>query len=401
MNNITKASFFTAMIIGFSACSSTTNLSEVRPVDNLTSVTNIKTLQGMKDIGFEWDPIYDTNVSGYKIFRKEVKEDGTIGNDVLIATIKDRYATHFSDNNLKTNTQYIYTFATFNDSGLSTLNQVNVKTKGTISGVTFIQAIAGLPNKIKIIWRPHNDTRVVKYNIYKKDLKSDNWRILATVNNRLSAEYIDTVKPNMYARYKISAVTFNGVESEFSQEVEAISKVLPPQVINIQASSNLPKKIILTWDAPKYNDFAYYRIYSSRASLLPFFELATTHENQYEDLVNDDGVTRYYYITMVDKDGLESQKSNVNVAGMSLAKPKSPIITGFELYGETGLKVKWVNNDNRIKHFKLFKNGTEIANGINGNFFIDSSYVSGDTYQVVGIDEYGIESKASSKLSVK
>lgn len=401
ISNVTKISLLSAMIIGFSACSSTTNLSEVQPIESLTSVNNIKTLQGMKDVGFEWEPIYDTNVDGYKIYRKEIKEDGKMGEDVLIATIKDRYTTHFSDNNLKPNTQYIYTFATFNQSGISRLNQVNVKTQGTIPGVTFIQAIAGLPNKIKIIWRPHNDTRVVKYNLYRKDLKSDNWYLVTSINNRLSAEYIDSVKSNVYAKYKISAVTFNGVESEFSKEVEAISKVLPPQVVNMQASTNLPKKIILNWDAPKYNDFAYYKIYYSKASLLPFFELATTQENQYEDLVNDDGVTRYYYVTMVDKDGLESMKSNVNIVGMSLAKPKAPTIIGFELTQEGSLRVKWVNNDARVKMFKLIKNGAEVATNISDSFFIDPSYVSGDTYQVIGVDEYGIESKTSTRLSVK
>lgn len=399
MKNTIKTSLIAAIIFGFSACSST-NLSDTTPIDNLSMVNNLKSLQGMREIGFEWDPIYDQNIDGYKIYRREISNDET-SEDKLIATIKDRYATHFSDAHLSPNTEYSYTFVSFNKNGVSKQSSINVKTLNKIEPVSFIQAIAGLPNKIKIIWRPHPDNRVVKYNLYKQDANSDKWYKLTTINNRLSAEYLDDVRPNLYAKYKVSAVTFNGVESDYSSEVEAISKILPPQIININVTTNLPKKIIITWDAPKYDDFAYYKIYSSKASLLPFFELSTTTENSYEDIVGDDGVSRYYYVTMIDKDGLESPKTGVNVVGMSLEKPKSPALTGFELQNENTLKIKWISTDNRIKTFKLIKNNQEVANNIQNDFYIDTTYASGDIYQIIGIDEFGIESKPSSRLSVK
>lgn len=399
MKKIIKISLFTAFIIGFNACSSTTSLSEIAPIDNLTMVNNIRTLQGMREIGFEWDPIYDQNIDGYKIYRKELNDENA--KDKLIATINDRYATHYSDNNLNPDTSYTYTFVTFNKEGNSKLSTINVKTIGKIEPVTFIQAIAGLPNKIKIIWRPHTDSRVVKYNIYKQDANSDKWYKVATINNRLSAEYLDEVKANLYAKYKVTALTYNGVESDASAEVEAISKVLPPQIVNINVTTNLPKKIILTWDAPKYEDFSHYKIYYSKASLLPFFELATTTENSYEDNIGDDGVSRYYYVTMIDKDGLESAKTGVNVVGMSLDKPKSPALTGFELQNENTLKIKWISTDNRIRTYKLIKNSTEVANGIQNDYYVDTTYAPGDVYQIIGVDEFGIESKPSSKLSVK
>lgn len=399
MKKSIKASLFTAFVIGFSACSSTANLSEITPLENLTMVNNIRTLQGMKEIGFEWDPIYDQAINGYKIYRRVLNDETST--DKLIATINDRYATHYSDNNLTPDTAYAYTFATFNKHGLSKLSTINVKTINKIEPVSFIQAIAGLPNKIKIIWRPHTDSRVVKYNIYKQDANSSKWYKLATVNNRLSAEYLDDVKPNLYAKYKVTALTYNGVESDASAEVEAISKILPPQIVNINVTTNLPKKIILTWDAPKYEDFSHYKIYYSKASLLPFFELATTTDNSYEDNVADDGVSRYYYVTMIDKDGLESAKTGVNVVGMSLDKPKAPALTGFELQNENTLKIKWISTDNRIKTYKLIKNSAEVASNIQNDYYIDTTYLAGDVYQVIGVDEFGIESKASAKLSVK
>lgn len=401
IKTISKASLLTAIVLGFSSCANTGLNTTVPPVENLTTVNNIKVLPSMKDVGFEWSPIYDQNVEGYKIFRKKIKADGSMSNDELIATIKDRYATHFSDGRLEPNTEYIYTFATFNKEGMSKQSSINVKTQDRIVQIPFIQAITGLPNKIKVIWRPHNDTRVVKYYLYRQNANSDKWYKLATINNRLSAEYIDNVKPNVYAKYRVSAVTFDGVESAPSAEVEAISKILPPQIMNITATTNLPKKVILSWDAPQYEDFSHYKIYYSSAALLPYFVLATTTENSYEDIINDDGVSKYYYVTMVDKDGLESAKSNINVVGMSLEKPTAPALTGFEMENENTLKVKWINTDNRIKTFKVIKNGKEFASDISDNFYIDRTYSGGDVYQVIGIDEFGIESKASSKLSVK
>lgn len=392
-----KTSLVCALILGFCACS-TASLNETPQIQELTQVKNLKTLQGTKEIGFEWEPIYDQDIDGYRIYRK-IKDSEE--NEKLIATIKDRYATHFSDANLYPNTEYSYTFVTFNKNGNSNTTNINVKTMPKVEAIPFIQAIAGLPNKIKIIWRPHSDTRVVKYNLYKQNANSDNWYRLATINNRLSAEYIDDVKANDYAKYRVCAVTFDAVESDPSAEVEAISKVLPPQIVNMSVTTNLPKKIILSWDAPKYDDFSHYKVYSSKASLLPFFELATTTNTSYEDIIEDDGVTRYYYVTMIDKDGLESPKSSVNVVGMSLEKPKTPVLTGFDLIDENTLRIKWVSADNRVKSFKLVKNNQEVASNITGDFYIDTTYAAGDIYQLIGIDEFGIESKISSRLSVK
>lgn len=88
--------------------------------------------------------------------------------------------------------------------------------------------------------------------------------------NRLNAEYIDSdLKPNENSSYRIIAVSFNGIKSGSSQVVSSTSKALPPQVEHLSASTDGSSKIILTWDAPTYEDFSYYKVYSTSSSFLP------------------------------------------------------------------------------------------------------------------------------------
>ena len=65
---------------------------------------------------------------------------------------------------------------------------------------------------------------------------------------------------------------------------------------------------------------SYYKIYSTSNKFLPYTYLIKTTSNSYEDLINENGATRYYKITIVDKDGLESKKPGEPVVGMTLAE---------------------------------------------------------------------------------
>lgn len=145
--------------------------------------------------------------------------------------------------------------------------------------------------------------------------------------NRLNAEYIDSdLKPNENSSYRIIAVSFNGIKSGSSQVVSSTSKALPPQVEHLSASTDGSSKIILTWDAPTYEDFSYYKVYSTSSSFLPFSVLAKTDKNSYEDIVEGAGKSKYYKVTMVDKDGLESPMPKDGVEGKTLGNPLAPSI---------------------------------------------------------------------------
>lgn len=371
--------------------------------ESLPKVTNIRVLSDMTNIGLEWSLALDERVVGYQIYRANHE-----GRFLLIKKIEDKYISHFVDTNLNPNTSYSYTMATISmdKKHSNTTEKITVKTKDLMESVPFAKAIMGLPEMIKVIWRPHPNPNVCSYIIQRNDLSKNEWKDIAEVKGRLNAEYLDkSLEDNKIYRYQIKVKTCDGVISKPSDIIQAQTKALPPSVVNVKASVNLPKKIRISWDDIGYSDLDYYQVYRAN-SILPIYSvIAKTKQNFYEDLVNENGASYKYKITAVDKDALESVMPNDYANGMSLARPMTPIISEFS-QDEFGLRISWYSQDKRAIKYAILRtidsNEEKIPN-ITQNYFIQNSLNKGMKYsfQIIAIDEFGIESKPTKEVSVK
>ncbi|WP_257939409.1 fibronectin type III domain-containing protein [Campylobacter lari] len=389
--------------LAFSACSTTMSSPQIAQVnDTLPKISNIKSISDITSIAFEWEPLYDQNIAGYYIYRANAAGAPM----ELIAKIKNKFQTHYTDTNLEPNTRYYYSMKTFNELGQVSQDGVSVEafTNRVIDPVPFVQAVVGLPNRVKIVWRPHPDVRVNSYIIERANMKDMKFKELARVKNRLSAEYIDdSLKPDESFQYRIIALTYDGIKSTPSKIVESTTKALPPMVSNLQASKDAPRKIILTWDKIDYADFAYYKIYSSSTTFLPFSVVAKTSENTYEDVVKGVAEKRYYKVSMVDKDGLESPIASEPVEGITLGAPLAPSIVLCAVEDD-GIRVEWVDNDDRAKEYIVKRSGggsNAVFKEIKSKQLKDITAAPGKvySYEVIAIDANGIESKASDKFT--
>lgn len=394
------------LILLFNACSvsqvsNTESSKEVLINESLPKMDNIKTLSDMSNIAFEWEPLYDDNIQGFYLYRCS-DEDAQFK---LIATIKDKFQTHYVDTNLKPNTKYYYKMRSFDNQGhLSEDGKIfEVSTTPRLEAIPYVQAITNLPNRIKLIWRPHPDLRVNSYIIERSKSNEDNFKKIAEVQNRLSAEYIDKdLKPNENFNYQIIAVSFDGIKSEPSQVLNSTSKALPPEVQNLNASSDASNKIILTWDAPNYKDFSYYKVYSTSSSFLPYTLIAKTDKNSYEDLVEGSDKTKYYKVTMVDVDGLEGPMPKNGVEGKTLGIPSSPSIILAQSTPE-GINLEWVDGDSRAVEYEVRRYGGEqnaIFKGIKEKKLKDIKALPGVeySYEVIAIDSAGLRSEPSKRV---
>lgn len=406
MKHLTKIISFLALALLVSGCISGPKTPKEPTVDsNLPIVTSIKTISDMTSIGFEWTPIYDEGISGYYIYRK--KQDENTNTLERIATIEDRYASHYVDAKLTPSTTYIYSMSTYLNNKQESRQSQNVvaSTLKTIEPVPFVQAIMGLPNRIKIIWRPHPSQKVSSYIVERNDFSSTKWEYRKTINGRLNAEYIDSdLKSSKSYRYRVSVKTYDGLTSEPSQVVEAQTKQLPPIIKNLTISRDLPKKIVLSWEAVSLEDFVYYKVYRSPHPNLYYGYLAKTDKLKFEDLLNDNGLARYYYVTAVDKDGLESPRQAVPIMGTTLSIPAAPSIS-VARQDSTSVMLGWSDVSRRAIKYQVTKswNGQSIAyTNILGNSFVDQDIVEGTQYKytVIAIDEYGLSSKASKEAVV-
>ncbi len=390
----------------FSGCQ-TTPQAPAKPVVDTTlpTVTGLKVLSDITEIGFEWKPNYNERVEGYYVYRSNPKDQTNKLH--RIATIKDRYSSHFVDTKLKPQTRYYYRFSTFSSDKRESVpsEMIAVTTKKMISSVVFLKAIVGLPNRVKIIWRPLDYPNVSAYIIERNDLSSMEWKKIATIKGRLSAEYIDTgLKNNYLYRYRIKVKTYDGLISKPSQIVEASTKPLPPIVENLRATQDLPKKIVISWDKSSKLDISYYKVYRTINPILFYSYYAKTKENRFEDLINENGKSYYYKVTVVDKDGLESPKQASAIVGSTLDIPLPVSITSIKEDGKS-VMLTWMGNDDRAVSYNIkkeYKGKTVNITGVRSFSYQDRDVIPGVEYKysVISIDKYGLASKPSDPILI-
>lgn len=418
MIKLMKVTSLTVLLFLFSGC---TNI-----FDNLNTPTkpkinnsvetvdfnSIKSIPDMTSIGFEWQRSNDPKVVGYNFYRMDLQKDGKTLR--LIKSIDNRYATHYVDKDLEPNTKYAYQISArlADGSESPTTDAYIAQTLQRLPAVEFVQAISDLPNRIKIIWRPHPDPRVQYYRIEKFNTTLNEWIYLKTINQRLSVEYIDTGLDNNTAyKYRVKAFTFNDVESATSKPVVAKTKPLPTGPSNVRASNNIPKKIFLAWDVSPTQDIIKYDIHRSIYSSFGYKKVGTVNSNilEFTDKTDDDGRVYYYKVIAVGKDGLESSFDTTPIKGISLPKPAKPVLTLAQIQNNRAI-LNWKAGDNRAVSYniekKIKQNFFEYKlvkfNNITDTRFEDTDIVSGVEYKytVQANDEFGLVSEKTNEASL-
>lgn len=392
----------TALIALMSGCADKLGVPQVVVDKTIPQVTNLKSLSDISEVGLEWRPIYDERVKGYYIYRLENE------NKMLqrVATIKDKYASHYVDMELQPGTSYKYKISAYAKNGKESIpsQSVTINTKKPPEPIPFVQGITDLPNRIKIIWRPHPYVGIVSYLIQRKKPFEQKWDNHAKVKGRLSAEYIDDgLSDNKAYEYRVLARTSSGVLTPPSQVVNAATKPLPQIVQNVHATTNEPKKITITWSPNNTDEISYYKIYSSPTSMLLFSYLAKTKDTKFEDLINSNGTTRYYKVTAVDVDDLESKEQPEDIMGQTLPSPSVPSFTHASYNGFEAI-LKWSVIPQAVSYIvtKKSSKNSEIISDINDNSFTDNNLLP-DTkyyYKVIAVDKYGLKSDLSNEVSI-
>lgn len=405
-----KSLLLIALVLLFSACSP-----KAPTVDNTIPTVNynsIKSISDITSIGFEWQKVDNPRVVGYNFYRTDLQNGSNTLK--LITTTNSRYTTHYVDRGLEPKTKYAYQISAKLDNGseTTTTEAYIAETLRRIVPVNGAQAISNLPKKVKILWQPHQDNRVQYYRVEKYNSTINEWLFLATIDQRLSAEYIETgLDDNTTYQYRIKAFTFDDVESAPTKTLVATTKPLPISPTNVKASNNIPRKIFLTWNASPNQDIIGYNIY--RRASLGYSKIKSVDANtlEYTDSIDagNDGQIYNYKVIAVDKDNLESTTGIEPTKGQSLAKPIKPTITFAQIQPE-GVVLNWQAGDDRAVSYNvvkkieknLFQSDTVVFKNISGTSFTDSNVVSGGEYEysIQAIDEFGLISENSNSVEL-
>ena len=347
---------FLATLFFLSGCTQQPKPTKEPQIDqSLPKVSVNGHIESMNGIAFEWVPSTDIRVKGYYIYRSTPNsKDNKLSRHAIV---ENRFASHYTDSDLTPNTTYTYKFSTYNQKAQESVASKTymVTTNPLLSSVSFFDSIGNLPRMAKLIWRPHDSADVKAYIIERQTVEKPDWHEIAIINNRLHAEYIDKdLDDNRVYKYRLRALTYDDIRSTPSEVVKVITKPLPNEIQNLQATTGLPKKIKLSWDPSTEKDHAYYNIYRSASGAVPFDYYVKLNETSFTDVIKEDGKYYYYKVTSTDIDGLEGLRQSVPTHGNTLEKPKTPtLLNAFVKNGSAVLT--WKSNDPRTKTFTVVK----------------------------------------------
>jgi fibronectin type 3 domain-containing protein len=366
------------------------------------TVKNFKAYPDRNSMALFWDPV--TSMNGYYIQKYNPK---TKKWEELI-TIYDPYKSIYVDTNLKPNTIYKYRIATIDKKGIPSLAvETSQKTLPQLTAVVPLESRPLTKGMVKLIFRPHPNERVKEYIIQKFDDNYAKWVDIATLSPRLNVEYIDkNLKDGKIYKYRIIAKSFDGIKSYPSKTIIVSTYPKPPVVLNLKATTDLPKKIKITW-SPVKEAVKYKIYYSDFTSNGPFHFLAETNNTYYIDNIGKDGYKRYYKVTAVSKYNTESLLSDSPVVmGMTLPKPAKPIVsTNIDA---NSVEFIFTSPDNRAAKYLIIKKEKvglfkykEYKYITEKNRFVDNidpkkSYV----YEIYEVDKYGLISKEPAIVTI-
>jgi fibronectin type 3 domain-containing protein len=409
------SALYTASILLISGCAEITpNVEKKVAIDNTLPkvvLTRNGLMSDMKTVAFEWKRIDDPRVKEIYVY-KRVPKDAKSTKLSYYDTVENRFSTHYIDRDVEPGESYSYAFRVMSENAKGNLSKTyTIQTRARLSSVAWIHSIAGLPRMAKIIWRPHINERVASYIIEKRAIEDNEWSQIAELEGRLNAEYIDeNLDDNHVYYYRIKAKTYDGIISTPSKTVKVVTKPLPKSVDKISATKDLPRAIEISWNAQKPEDFDHYNLYRSEDVDGAYEMIAKLTANSFRDKIDSDGKRYFYEVSIVDKDGLESEHEKLVVMGMSLPKPKAPTMVKADFTGSS-IDLQWKNSDVRSSSFIVVKKAQkgwfdeqkkEFRN-IKTNNFRDND-IAADTlykYTVYSVDKNNIVSKPSVEVEIK
>lgn len=416
MKKLIKILLLAGLVLLISGCEKQLDKPKKPKIDQSLPIVDSKSIRMIPDINaiaLEWKYIDIAGAEGYYIIRSDMQQGGKFKR---VAKVKNKYTTHHLDKKLVPNSKYAYKIAMFTDKGFESIPSkvVQVSTLPNLESVSMIQTISDLPRQIKILWRPHSNPRVEKYLIQRASPTESKWKTIKTVKDRYNVEYIDEdLGDNETYLYRVKVRTFDKITSNPSKISSATTKPLPGQISSLQATKDLPKKIQLSWGKSPTKDVVLYNIYRSSSVNGSFKKIAKApvSHNRFDDIITEDGKIYFYKITTVDKDTLESKKSEVTpVMGTTLPKPRTPQITLSQIQGNKVI-LNWISTDDRTVSYNIYKTAKmgwnsskeKLIPNINALRYEDHDVVRGVeyNYRLQAVDMHGLVSDMTEAVSNK
>ncbi|AEA33987.1 fibronectin type III domain-containing protein [Hippea maritima] len=378
-------------------------------ITSLPIVEGLKTHSGIRSVGLSWKPVLDKRVKGYVVFRSS----SPTGEFKQITKISNKLKTTYEDTggflkHLEDNAIYYYKIAVYSDSGIGPSSQVvEGKTLPPPNSPKQISATSGLARMVVIKWYPPQDDTVVAYNIYRSINPKGPFKKVGRVNGYVNTIYIDKgLKDGSTYYYSVVSVNYKGVEGDILAVAKATTKFKPAPPRNLSAKPSGAGKLTIYWWPSITADVVKYRIYrgSTKGSLGLVGEVPSDNLS-YIDSGLSPGKTYYYYLTSVDKDGIESLPTKI-YSFETKPLPEPPTGISVKQVGHA-VVISWSKASPDTVKYEVFRRHFVILTrkiAETENTYYTDNEVSPNTtyyYYIKAVDKYGQESPPSPEVKIK
>lgn len=376
---------------------------------------------GLRQVPLSWERAQDPDVTGYVIYRK-TKEAETF---TKVTEINDRDQQSYLDRGsaksyerygkLADNTEYFYMIRSRNKVKVESENSpvVSAVTKDAPAAPSQLTAIDNQPRRVSLSWKEDSDPYTKGYALFRATSKIGPFSQIDFIDAPQSKETVDQgsfsspLLDNTRYYYKLQAVNVVNSHSQDSKIVAATTKPLPKPVTALPLSQNLVKKAEIGWQPNPEEDIYQYEIFRGNRADNISKKVATIPAGRYKftDTGLANGNTYWYAIRAIDHDSL---KGAFSAPIKKTTKPLPAIPTGLQATpAKQGILLTWDKNSKRdIEYYKVMTVGfldKEIGRPSTNRYLFTQGVEADREYrfQIVAVDEDGLESKKSKTVSIR
>ena len=288
---------------GLSEIASTTTRGKPPTPEGLVAQSGL-----VKEVKLSWKIRPEEEVEGYYIFWNNTES----GEFKQIGKVKGREKTTFLDKGdrhrpLDDNATYYYMITSYNKVEVNSdpCSIVSAITKPRPTAPTGLSAQEGLPAKIVLAWNPNPETDIKYYHLHRKR-NGDKFKEVEKLPAGTTTHEDVKLDHGTNYLYRLQVEDEDKLLSDYSTTVEATTKPLPKSPTGLEVKP-LANGFELKWKPNPEPDIANYKIY-----LRSFFmdkEIGSTDKVEFttDSLKPDDEYS--ISVTAIDRDGLESEKS--------------------------------------------------------------------------------------------
>ena len=274
-------------------------------------------LRMKKGVALSWRYAEREDISGFKVYRSASPRLQMQLLGAMVPVNNDSATYHFMDTTAGNTTYYYAVTAVSRTSSQSPFSEVanlSAEIRFAVPAPDGLRFLLLNDSTVSVTWRDlHHDVQgVAAYRIYRLPVEQEHPGEQYIFRETAENECMDTLSPGITRWYAVQTIDIEGKGSGLSRmiRVEApIQKPLPPASIRMMRTA---KGMVLTWNATADERIRSYQVYRSEATgkpvLLKTIASAPERLSFVDETVGPDKIY-FYYITAVDRKGIESDRS--------------------------------------------------------------------------------------------